>query len=63
MIIYDPFVSNLGIDDNWNPLDYPSVLIVPLPFVLVESLLCKPEFSVLCYTDYTHIVTSADLDR
>jgi len=39
--IYDPFTSNLGIDDNWNRLDYPWIFIVPSPFILyLESLLC-----------------------
>jgi len=61
--IYDPFAINLGIDDNWNQLDYPWVIIVPLPFFLyVESLLCIPIFSILSYTDYINIATSADSD-
>ena len=39
--IYDPVTSNLGINDNWNRLDYPRIFIVPLPFFLYgESLLC-----------------------
>jgi len=55
--IYDPFASNLGIDNNWNRLDYPWVFTVPLPFFLyVESLLCKPKFSILSYADCIHIV-------
>ena len=62
--IYDPFGSNLGIDDNWNWLDYPWVFIIPLPFFLyVVSLLCKPKFSILSYTYCIPIVTSADSDR
>jgi len=32
--IYDPFANNLDIDENWNPLDYPWIFIVPLPFHL-----------------------------
>jgi len=31
--IYDPFASNLAIDDNGNRLDYPWVFIVPLLFI------------------------------
>ena len=59
-----PFTSNLGIDENWNWFDYSWVFIVPLPlFLNVESLLCKPKFSVLSYTDCIQIVTSADSDR
>ena len=55
--IYDPFASNLGIDNNWNQLDYPWIFIVPLPFFLyVESLLCKPKSSVFSYTDWIRIV-------
>jgi hypothetical protein len=62
--ICDPFTSNLGVDDNWNQLDYRWVFIVPLPlFLFVEYLLCKPKFSVLSYTDCIYIVTSADSDR
>jgi len=61
--MYHPFASNLGIDENWNQLDYTLVFIVPLLFILyVQSLLCKPKFSVLSYTDYIHILTSADSD-
>jgi len=55
--IYDPLASNLGIDDNWNQLDYPWIFIIPLPFFLdVESLLCKLQSSVFSYTDCIHIV-------
>jgi len=62
--IYDPFATNLGIDENWNRLDYPLVFIVPLPsFLYVDSLLFKPKFTVLSYTVCIHIVTSADSDR
>ena len=62
--IYDPFASSLGIDGNWNRLDYPWVFIVPLLFFLyIESLLCKPKFSVPYYTDCIHIVIAADLDH
>ena len=57
MTIYNQFASNLSIDDNWNPFDYPRVCIIPLPFFLyVESLLCKSKFSVLPYTNCIHIV-------
>jgi hypothetical protein len=59
--IYDPFTSNLGIDDNCNQLDYPWLFIVPsLFFHYNESLLCNHKFSILSYTDCIHIVTSAD---
>jgi len=52
VIIYDPFASNLGIDNNWNQLGYPWIFIVPLPFSLyVESFLCNPKFAVCSYTD------------
>jgi len=62
--IDDPFASNLGIDDNWNQIDYPWVVIARSMFFLyVEFLLCYPKFSVLSYTDCIHIVTSADSDR
>jgi hypothetical protein len=56
--IHDPFASNLGIDDNWNWLDYPWIFIIPLPFFLyVESCLCNPKSSVFTYTYYCiHIV-------
>jgi len=55
--INDPFASNLGIDDNWNRLDYPWIFIVPLPFFLyVESLLCQLKSSVISYTDCIHKV-------
>jgi len=55
VIIYDPFPSNLGIDENWNRLDYPRIFIIPLLFFLyVESLLCKPKFSLFSYTDCLH---------
>jgi len=64
LTIHDPFASNLGIDKNWNWLDYPSVFFVPLPFILnVESLLCQPTFSVLSDTDCIQIVTLADSDH
>jgi hypothetical protein len=52
--IYDPFASNLGIDENWNRLDYPWIIIVPLPFFLyVESLLSHSKFS-----PSSHILTA-----
>jgi len=55
--IYDPFASNLGIEENWNWLDYPWTFPVPLPFFLyVESLLSNPKFSLFSYTDCIHIV-------
>jgi len=55
--IYDPFASNLGIEDNWNQLDYPWIFILRLPFFLyVEFRLCKPTSSVISYTDYIQIV-------
>jgi hypothetical protein len=56
--IYDPFASNLAIDDNWNRLHYPWIFIVPLPFFLnVGSRLCNPKSSVFTYTYYCiHIV-------
>ena len=54
---YDQFAGNLGIDENWNRLDYPGTFIVPLPFFLyVESLLSNPKFSLFSYTDCLHIV-------
>jgi len=62
--ICDPVVRNLGIDKNWNRLDYPSVFILSSTFFLyVEYLFCKPQFPALSYTDYIYIVTSADSDR
>ena len=55
--IYNPFASNLGIDHNWNRLDYTGIFIVPLLFFLhVENLVCKPKCSVFCYTGCIHIV-------
>jgi len=61
--IYDPVASNLGINQNWNRLDYPWVFIVLLSFFpSVESLLCKPKFSLFPYTGCIHIVNSTDLD-
>jgi len=55
--INDPFTSNVGIDNNWNPLDYPGIFIVPLPFFLhVESRLCNPKSSIFTYTYSIHIV-------
>ena len=55
--IYDPFTSNLGIVDNWKPLDYPWIFIVPLPFFLYnESHLCNPKSSVFTYTYSLYIV-------
>jgi len=61
--IYDPFTSNLRINDNCNRSDDPWIFIVPLPFFLyVESLLCKPKFSLFSYTDCRHIVHAADSD-
>jgi len=61
--IYVPFDSNREIDGNWNWLHYHCVSIISLLFFLyVESLLCKPKFSVLSYSDCIHIVTPADLD-
>jgi len=62
--IYDPFASNLGIDENCNQLDHPWVIIVPLTlFLYSESYLWMPNFSVLSYTNCIHIVTTADSDR
>jgi len=63
--IYDQFLSNLGIDENWNRLDYPWIFIVPLLFILyVDSLLSKPKFSLISYTDCMHnILNSADSDH
>ena len=53
--IYDPFASKLGIDENWNWLDYPWIFIVPLLFFLyVESLLSNSKFSRFTYTDCIH---------
>jgi len=55
--IYDPSASNLGIDINWNQLDYPWIFIIPLQFFLyVESLLCYLKSSVFSYTDCIHIL-------
>jgi len=62
--LYDPLASDLGIDKNWNRLDYTRIFIVPsLFFLYVESLLCKPKFSNFSYTDCIHIVNSADSDH
>ena len=62
--IYDPFASNLGIDKNWNRLDYPWIFIVPSPFFLyVESRLCKPKSSVFSYTDCIQIVIQQTRDH
>jgi len=50
--IYDPFASSLGIDNNWNLLNYLWIFIVPLPFYLyVEFRLCNPKSSIFSYTD------------
>ena len=55
--IYDPFASNLVIDNNWNRFDYPWILIIPLPiFLYVKSHICKPRSSVFSYTDCIQIV-------
>jgi len=55
--IYDPFASNLGIDDRQNWLDYLWIFIVPVLFLLyIESCLWNPIFSVFTYNDCTHIV-------
>jgi len=63
VMIYDLFASNLGIDKDWNLLDYPWIFIVPLLFFLyVESLLCKPKFSLFSYTNCIYIVHPADSD-
>jgi len=64
LTIYDPFASNLSVDDNWNRSDYPWIFILPLLYFLyVESLPCKPKFSLFSYTDCMHIVNPADSDR
>jgi hypothetical protein len=58
MTIYDLFANNLGIDEDWNWLDYPWIFIVPLTFFLyVESLLSNPKISLLSYTNCINIVT------
>jgi len=55
--IFDPFASNLGIDEIWNRLDHPWIFIVPLRFFLyVESLLPNPIWCLLSYPDCIHIV-------
>jgi len=55
--INDPFASNLGIDDKWNWLYYPWIIIVPLPFwAYVESHLCHPKSSVFTNSYCIHIV-------
>jgi len=60
--IYDPFTSNLGIDINWNWLDYPWILIVPLSFGLyVESSLSIVKSAVVSYADCIHIVIQQTL--
>jgi len=62
--IYDPFASNPGIDQNWNRIDYPWIFIVPsLFFLYVESLLCKPKFSLFSDINCIHIVNSADSEH
>jgi hypothetical protein len=62
--MYDRFASNLGIEQNWNRLDSPSIFIVPLPFFLyVESLHWKPKYSLFWYTDCIHSVNSVDSYR
>jgi len=64
VMIYDPFASNLAIDENCNQLDYPWIFIVPLRFFLYfESLHCNPKFSLFCYTDCIHFVNSGDSVR
>jgi len=61
--IYDPLPRNIGIDDNCNRLDYLWIFIVPSLFFLnVESVLCKPKFSLFSYTDCIHVVNPADSD-
>jgi hypothetical protein len=55
--INDPFASNLRIDDNWNPFDYPWIYMVPILFFLyIESRLCNPKSSVFTYTYHIPIV-------
>jgi hypothetical protein len=55
--IYDPFASNVGIDENWNRLHYPWIFIVPLSsFLQVESPLSNLKFSQFAYRDCIHIV-------
>ena len=61
--IDDPFLTNLGIDENWNRFDYPFIFIVPLLFFLyVESLVCNPKFSLFSYLNCIHIANAADSD-
>jgi len=61
--IYDRFASNHGIDEYWDRLDYPWIFTVCLPFFpYVESLLCKPKFTLFSYTDCIHILHSTDWD-
>jgi len=61
--VYDQFTRNLGIDDNWNRLDYPRIFIVPLPFFLyVESHPYKPKSSVVSDTECIHIVIQQTQD-
>jgi hypothetical protein len=60
----DPFASNLGMDENWNELDYLWVFFAPFPFLLYfETLVFKPKFSVLSDTDHIYILTIADSDH
>jgi hypothetical protein len=55
--IYNPFASNLGIDNNCNWLDNPWIFIVHAPvFHWVESCLCNPKSSMITYTYCIHIV-------
>jgi len=62
--IYNQFANKLGSDNSWNWLNFRRIFIVPLPFFLyVESLLCKPTFSLFPYTDCIHILIPADSDR
>jgi hypothetical protein len=52
-----PFASNLGMGNNWNPLDYPWIFTVPLRLTLyIESCLCLPTSSVCSHADCIHIV-------
>jgi len=51
--VSDPLASNLGIDNNWNRVDYPWVLNVPSPFfAYVESLLSNPKLVLATVLGY-----------
>jgi len=61
---YNPFISNLGIDKNWHRIGCTYVFIIHWLFFLNDEChLCKPQLSVLSYTDCKHIMTSADLNH